>query len=542
MSVPSTAFSNGGRLPRQTGANGSAGLHRCLTLVDVIFFGVGKMVGAGILVLLGAAARSAGPAVVISYQLTALAVLCTALCYAEFVSQVPLAGGAYSFVGASLGEMPAFFTGWLLLFEYACGAAALSRGWTGYLADLLGHFGVPPQAWATPYGTDSLGFRPNIAAFVLCGVLAVIVAAGVGQASAINKVVTCIKLGCVVLIVVMATLHANSDNMPQNIESLAPNGISGIVQASVLVFYSYIGFDAVASIAEEVVEPEKTMPRGILCCIAVAAGIYSLVCISMTLMVPAGKFDSDAPIAVAFESIGCSWMAVTVSLAAVVGLPSGIMLNLTSQARTLMALARDGLFPPEVAWVHPRTQTPLLATAIASFLALPLSAFVPFEMLSVLMSCGTLLALMCVNVGFICRRYAANEMPAPWEPLFLFVAGLILSFSSVSSFTGEWMAMASVLGACGAATSVGVALHLVLRCPPAAAGSRGFQVPGGATAPLLGTAACGFMLWHAASARILWPICVWFFIGVTTYLSTSGSRKLTCTSETQPIYIPQQPS
>mmetsp|Transcript_21382 Transcript_21382/g.63789 ORF Transcript_21382/g.63789 Transcript_21382/m.63789 type:complete len:543 (-) Transcript_21382:35-1663(-) len=501
-------------------------LKRCLGLSDVIFFGVGKMVGAGILVLIGQAAQFAGPAVFVSYLLTGAAVTCTALCYADFVSRVPLAGGAYSFVYASMGELPAFVTGWLLIFEYSCGAAALARGWTGYLSRLLIECGAQPPKWV--HGVDLPGaFELDILAVLLIVFLGAVVTLGVAQSSALNRAITCIKLSCVALVIVVASWHASpAANWGSSPATFAPNGVGGVVSASILVFYSYIGFDAIVSIAEEVREPERNMPLGMLLCIGIAAVIYTLVSVSVTMMTPALGLGTDAPLSTAFRNSGMPIMGIIVAFAAVVGLPSGIMMNLTSQARTLMTLARDGMLPAPLARVSASTQTPVATTCVACVAALLLAAFLPFEVLSMLMSAGTLIALICVNTGFVCRRHVDAGSPLPWATSLAYVVSLVVS---CAGFQGAGSRAAQATGGLGAIAAGLCGWSLQSSCPPPPETSRPtFVVPGGALAPLLGTMACTFMLVHSATGRILWPIVIWLAAGVLIYFTYSFSNSKLC--------------
>eukprot|EP00747_Dinoflagellata_sp_TGD_P186048 gnl/TRDRNA2_/TRDRNA2_42882_c0_seq1.p1 gnl/TRDRNA2_/TRDRNA2_42882_c0~~gnl/TRDRNA2_/TRDRNA2_42882_c0_seq1.p1 ORF type:complete len:564 (+),score=68.43 gnl/TRDRNA2_/TRDRNA2_42882_c0_seq1:273-1964(+) len=508
-------------------------LKRCLELKDVIFFGVGKMIGAGILVLIGDAAGRAGPAVVISYMLAAAAVLCSALCYADFVSRVPLAGGAYSFIYASLGEFPAFCTGWVLVFEYACGAGALSRGWTQYLLALLSQLGVGESIlrFLRPVAIAD-DFKLNILAALFVTVLLVIVAVGIRQSSVLNVVVTCIKLGCVLLVVIVASIYADAGNWNHNGEGFAPHGVDGILSAAVLVFYAYIGFDAVATIAEEVRNPSRNVPLGMLLSIAIAVCVYAAVCISVTLMIPASSLDTAAPLATAFEGVGISWMAIVVSVAAVVGIASGTMLNLTSQSRTWMTLARDGLLPSQLARISLTTNTPLAATGVTGFFAILLAALLSFETLVSLMSAGTLCALMCVNMGFIARRHLDQGEALPWLCLALYIASLAaavwcLSDAAAALIGGNawttWPAVAWLLvGGIAAMATIFLAAFIFWCCPPplhatSATASPGFVLPGGAFAPLLGTVACMFMLHRTAMIHNLWPLLAWVTIGATLY-------------------------
>lgn len=533
-------------VPQRGFGDGASSLKRCLGLTDVVFFGVGKMVGAGILVLIGAAARRAGPAVVLSYVVSAAAVLCSVLCYADFVAQVPLAGGAYSFVYASLGEIIAFHVGWLLVFEYACGAAALSRGWTEYVYALMSQCGIPKHISEWVEGTSIGGhIEVNVLAFAYIACLFFVVATGIQQSSKFNQCVTCIKLACLAMVVVVGLMHADSRNWGTGWQGFAPNGVEGVISAAIVVFYSYIGFDAVATIAEEVKDPSFAVPLGMLASVGIAVIVYVLVCVSVTLMVPANQLEMEAPLAGAFRSVGHNWMAVIISLAAITGMPSGTMLNLTSQARTWMTLSRDGLIPEFFGYIHPTTQTPLQATIVAGTFAALLATFLRFEVLVSLISAGTLFALICVNLGHIARRHLDQLMPIPWLNLGLYVTCsgastwcLSGSATLVADPTWKLASLIEILVGIGLTlASLCIGAVLWWQCPASpCVVSETIPIRVGALVPLLGTWFCLVMLSQTAFVTCLWPLLSWAAIGLFIY-STYGCRHSALNQGMEPLCV-----
>lgn len=422
------------RLPYTPNAVMPDKLERCLGLRDLVFFGAGKMIGAGILVLIGVAADAAGPAVCISYIIAAAAAMCSALCYCENTGKIPIAGGAYSFAYASIGELPAFVVGWMIIFTYACGAAALSRAWAGYTIAFLNELKdfVPfLRSSAIPeWLTDiqlGLGMSFNLMAVTYLAALLCLVCFGIKQGSTLSTIVTSFKI--LALIIVLIVGFANADGI-KNWESsgFAPNGHEGIISGAVIVFYSYVGFDAMVSMAEEVKNPRRNLPLGIVISILISTIMYVLVSISVTLMVPYQVLvDNAAPLAYAFKAKHIHWMVLLIASCASFGIIAGTLLNLVSQPRIWMCLARDGLLPPQFAEIQSRTRTPLFATIFGGVLSLVLCGFVPFKVLTSCVSIGALLGLTSVNVSLIMLRHREAGTDAPWRWLVIFAATVGIS-------------------------------------------------------------------------------------------------------------------
>lgn len=422
------------RLPYLPNAMIPDKLERCLGLRDLVFFGAGKMIGAGILVLIGVAAEAAGPAVCISYVFAALAAMCSALCYCESTGRVPIAGGAYSFAYVGIGELPAFVVGWMIIFTYACGAAALSRAWAGYTIAFLDELkdfipflhSSPIPGWVTDI---ELGWGMNfnaLAVMYLAGLLC-LVCFGIKQGSTLSTIVTSFKI--LALIITFCVAFANADGIKNwETSGFAPNGHPGIMTGAVIVFYSYVGFDAMVTMAEEVKNPRRNLPLGIILSILISTVMYVLVAVSVTLMVPYKVLvDNAAPLAFAFKAKGIQWMVILIASCASFGIIAGTLLNLVSQPRIWMCLARDGLIPSRFAEIHSQTRTPLFATIFGGSISLALCGFVPFKVLTSCVSIGALLGLTSVNVSLIMLRHHEAGTSAPWRWLVIFFAAVGVS-------------------------------------------------------------------------------------------------------------------
>jgi APA family basic amino acid/polyamine antiporter len=398
----------------------------------MVFFGAGKMVGAGILVLIGVAAEAAGPAVCLSYVIAAAAAVCSALCYCEATAKVPIAGGAYSFAYVGIGELPAFTVGWMIIFTYACGAAALSRAWAGYtlafiseLRDFtpLARFSIP--GWLTDIELG-LGMNFNLLAVLYLGALLCLVCFGISQSSTVSTIVTTCKLVALTIVMCVAFGHADIKNWEST--GFIPEGYPGVFSGAVTVFYAYVGFDAMVTMAEEVKNPRRNLPLGIILSIIIAVVMYVLISVSVTLMVPYTVLvNSSAPLATAFKEKGIGWMVILVAGCASLGIVAGTLLNLVSQPRIWMCLARDGLMPPQFAVIQSGSRTPLFATIFGGVLSLMLCGFVPFKVLTSCVSVGALLALTSVNISLIMLRHHEAGTTAPWAHIVTFCGAVCVS-------------------------------------------------------------------------------------------------------------------
>lgn len=411
-------------------------LKRNLRTWDLIVFGVGVIVGTGIFVLTGQqAALNAGPAVIVSFLLAGVTCALAALCYAELASTVPVAGSAYTFSYATLGEVAAWIVGWDLLLELMLGAAVVARGWSAYLQSLLD---LP--SWMA--GDDAW---PDFAAIGIVLLLSLLLVRGSKTASRFTGVLVVVKIAVVLLVIVVGAMHIDLANYtpfipPAELAQGAGGGILhqpivqaflgleptsfggfGVVAAASVVFFAFIGFDIVATTAEETANPQRAMPRAILGSLAICTLLYMAVAAVLTGMVPYGQLNTGAPLAEAFETVGITWAARVIALGAVAGITTVILVLLLGQSRVVFAMSRDHLLPPGLAKVHPRFGTPWLITVVIAVAVAGLAGFVPLSSLSELVSIGTLFAFVVVCVGVLVLRRTRPDLPrafrTPWVPL-----------------------------------------------------------------------------------------------------------------------------
>jgi len=411
-------------------------LKKNLKTRDLIVFGVGVIIGTGIFVLTGQqAAVNAGPAVILSFLLAGITSAFAAICYAELASTVPVAGSAYTFSYATLGEVAAWIIGWDLLLELMLGAAVVARGWSAYLQSLLDLPGwlAGDNAW------------PDFAAIAIVLVLALLLVRGSKTASRFTGVLVAVKIAVVLLVIVVGAMNINAANyspfipparsaagagggilqqpIVQAFLGLQPTSFGGfgVVAAASVVFFAYIGFDIVATTAEEAANPQRDLPRAILGSLGISTVLYMAVAAVLTGMVPYAKLNTGAPLAEAFNALGLTWAARIIALGAVAGITTVILVLLLGQSRVLFAMSRDHLLPPRLARVHPKYGTPWLITVLVAVAVAALAGFVPLSSLSELVSIGTLFAFVVVSIGVLVLRRTRPELPrafrTPWVPV-----------------------------------------------------------------------------------------------------------------------------
>jgi APA family basic amino acid/polyamine antiporter len=418
-------------------------LKKSLSAVDLTVFGVGVIIGTGIFVLTGTVAKNnAGPAVSLAFVAAGVACALAALCYAEFASTVPVAGSAYTFSYASLGELPAWIIGWDLVLEFALGTAVVAVGWSGYIASLLDNAGWHlPDALSGREGAEGFGFDILAAALVL--VLTGILVLGVKLSARITSLVVAIKVTVVLTVIIAGAFLINGDNYDPFVpktqtvpagESLqapliqlmfgwAPSnfGVMGIFTAASVVFFAFIGFDVVATAAEETRNPQRDMPRGILGSLLICTVLYVAVSIVVTGMQHYSRLSVDAPLADAFKSTGHPWFAGFISFGAAVGLTTVCMILLLGQTRVFFAMSRDGLLPRFFSQVHPKFKTPHRPTVLLGVLIAILAGFTSLSELAELVNIGTLFAFVVVAIGVIILRRTRPDLPrafrTPWVPV-----------------------------------------------------------------------------------------------------------------------------
>ncbi|MFE9412186.1 amino acid permease [Streptomyces sp. NPDC006704] len=451
-------------------------LKKSLSALDLTVFGVGVIIGTGIFVLTGKVAKeNAGPGVSLAFVAAGIVCALAALCYAEFASTVPVAGSAYTFSYASLGELPAWIIGWDLVLEFALGTAVVAVGWSGYVRSLLDNAGWHlPAALGGRDGAHGFGFDILAAALVL--VLTGILVLGMKLSARVTTVVVAVKVTVVLIVIIAGAFFITSSNyspfippaQPQTAGSdlkapliqlmsgYAPTnfGVMGIFTAASVVFFAFIGFDIVATAAEETKNPQRDMPRGILGSLLVCTVLYVLVSIVVTGMEHYTKLSVDAPLADAFKSTGHPFFAGVISFGAAVGLTTVCMILLLGQTRVFFAMSRDGLLPRFFSHVHPRFRTPHRPTILLGVIIAIVAGFTSLSELADLVNIGTLFAFVVVSVGVVILRHTRPDLPrafrtplVPWVPALAVAASLWLMINLPAETWirfGVWMVIGVV--------------------------------------------------------------------------------------------------
>ncbi|PKB20120.1 amino acid permease [Janthinobacterium sp. 64] len=386
------------------------GLAKVLGPFDLVLMGIGAIVGTGIFVLTGTGALTAGPALSLSFVVAAIACCFAALCYAEFASTVPVAGSIYTYSYATLGELAAWMIGWDLLLEYGLAAAAVSVGWSGYFQSLLSGFGIalPVALTAAPGALPGVTTFINLPALVIMLLLTAMLGWGVRESARLNNIMVAIKVGVVLLFIIFGARHVQ----PANWQPYMPFGYHGMLSAAALVFFAFIGFDAVTSAAEEVKKPSRDLPIGIIGSLAVCAVLYVVVSAIMTGIVPYQKFlGVDHPVSLALQYAGENWIAGFVDLGAILGMTTVILVMAFGQTRIIFAMSRDGLLPKRLSTVHPRFHTPFFATWLVGIVFGLIAATIPLNILAELINIGTLAAFTMVSIAVVVLRKKRPDLP-----------------------------------------------------------------------------------------------------------------------------------
>ena len=386
------------------------GLKRTLNYLDLTALGLGAIIGTGIFVLTGvAAARYAGPAVILSFVAAGLVSALTALVYAELAAMVPVAGSAYTYAYTALGELVAWIIGWDLVLEYTVAAGAVAIGWAGYVVDLLSAVGLALPRWATT--SPLAGGIVNLPAVFIVAVVTVLLVVGTRQTTLVNRVVVVIKLAVVVFFIVVGASFVK----PENWRPFAPFGFPGVMRGAAIIFFAYIGFDAVSTAAEEVREPRRDLPIGILASLAVSTGLYLAVAAILTGIVPYRDLDTASPIAHALLRIGVRSGSALVSVGALAGLTSVLLVDIFGQSRVFFSMSRDGLLPPMFSRVHPRFHTPVLVTVLTGFAVALIGGLLPIQDVAELANIGTLTAFILVSIGVVVLRRRRPNLRRPFR-------------------------------------------------------------------------------------------------------------------------------
>jgi basic amino acid/polyamine antiporter, APA family len=436
----------------EASAEGEHTLKRSLGPINLVTLGIGAIIGAGIFVLTGtAAAQFAGPAIVLSYVIAGIGCVFAGLCYAEFSAMIPIAGSAYTYGYTTLGEVVAWIIGWALCLEYAFGAATVAKGWSGYVSSLLAFFGVHLPFNATP-SVSAVIFGHPVAAkvdiFALCAIIVVttVLVIGVRESANFNSAAVMVKVSVVLIFVGLATTFAFGHwhhmmlnwhpFIPKNRGHFGEYGWSGIMRGATVVFFAYIGFDAVSTAAQEARNPQKDLPFGILGSLIICTILYIIVSGLLTGIVPYTQLNTPAPVADGAVAVGAAWGVFLIDLGAIAGLASVMLVMILGQTRVLYTMSCDGLLPKWVSDIHPRFRTPWLVTIATGVLVAILAAFLTINFLGELVSLGTLLAFTIVCLGVMVMRRshpeAARPFRTPWVP-FVPIAGMIIALSLMVS-------------------------------------------------------------------------------------------------------------
>jgi APA family basic amino acid/polyamine antiporter len=456
-------------------------LRRALGPVNLITLGIGAIIGAGIFVLTGqAAATAAGPAIVVSFILSGIICAFAGLCYAEFASLIPIAGSAYTYGYATLGEIFAWIIGWDLILEYAFGAATVASGWSGYFVSFLDDFGlhINPRWISTP-GTqmvfykghwaalDSVqqslataGIDPatlphavgsfNLVAFLAIAVVTFILVVGIKESANFNSAIVIVKVAIVLVFIAIAgefVLHHPSlaaanwhPFIPPNTGKCGHFGFSGVARGAAVIFFAYIGFDAVSTAAQEAKNPQRDMPIGILGSLVICTVLYILVSGLLTAMVPYTDLNVSAPVAIAIDATGVRWGSLLVKAGAVAGLGSVMLVMMLGQSRVFYSMSRDGLLPKWAGAIHPRFRTPWISSIVVGICVAIFASFIPIGDLAVLVNIGTLLAFVIVCAGVWILRRKRPDLPRPFKtPLVPLVPilGILTSLAAMLSLPSK---------------------------------------------------------------------------------------------------------
>jgi APA family basic amino acid/polyamine antiporter len=424
--------------------SGDKGLHKTLTRSNLIMLGIGAIIGAGIFSITGtAAADHAGPAIVLSFIVSGIACVFAGLCYAEMASMIPVAGSAYTFAYATIGEFFAWIIGWDLILEYLFSASAVAASWSGYAQNILRDMGIvlPKQLTQVPYlhthdlGWVSTGAFCNFPAMLIIGLLTIILSIGIKESARFNNSLVIIKVVVIVAFIILGIGFINIDNwtpfIPENTGEYGKYGWSGVMSASALIFFAYIGFDSVSTAAQEAKNPQKDMAAGILGSLAICTVLYILFSLVLTGVTHYTEFQSElarqAPVAYAVDQMGDSmnFLKYMIKLGAMAGLTSATLLMLLGQPRIFYSMSKDGLLPDVFASVHPKYKTPFFSTVLTGVVAMLVAGLVPKDVLETLVSIGTLFAFIIVCAGVMYLRYKKPDEIRPFKVPYVYVIGTL---------------------------------------------------------------------------------------------------------------------
>lgn len=444
----------------------SGELRRTLGKGALTAIGVGGIIGTGIFVLTGvAAANHAGPAIVLAFVIAGIGCIFAGLCYAEFASMIPVSGSAYAYSYATLGEFIAWFIGWNLVLEYLFAASTVAVGWSRYLVKLLDTLHInflPPALTNAPLDFCAAGAASgcepgtlvqtgalmNLPAVFVIALVTAILVVGIKQSSAVNAFIVAIKVAIVVLVIGFGAFYVNPDNwhpfIPPNEGTWGVYGWSGVVRAAGIIFFAYIGFDAVSTAAQEAKNPQRDVPYGILASLLICTLLYVLMSAVLTGMLPYKLLNDAAPVATALEAHpALLWLSIPVIIGAIAGLTSVILVMMLAQSRIFYSMSRDGLLPPAFRACHPQWQTPVFSTVLTGVIAALVGGMFPIGVLGELVSIGTLTAFVTVCIGVLVLRKTRPELPRPFRvpwPWFTCLGGVLFCGGMAAFLPGDtWL-------------------------------------------------------------------------------------------------------
>ena len=433
------------------------GLKRHLNALNLTLLGVGCVIGAGIFVLTGTAASlHAGPAVALSFVISAFGCLLAGLCYAEFSSMIPISGSAYTYGYATMGEFVAWIIGWDLILEYLFGAATVAVGWSGYVTSFLADLGlhIPPALCQSPLVFDAHGYKLsgaiiNFPAIFIVVIMTTLLVIGIKESAKFNNIIVLVKVVVILLFIGFGISHIDVANwtpfIPENTGTFGVYGWSGVLTGAGVVFFAYVGFDAVSTTSQEAINPKRDVPRGILFSLLICTILYIGVSLVLTGMVNYKDLNVPAPIALAIDSAGSGlmWLRPIIKIGAIAGLSSVVLVLLLGQSRVLFTMANDGLLWKSFSKIHTKFKTPHITTIVTGVLCAIFAGLFPIGLLGELVSIGTLLAFIIVSIGIIILRKsepdAVRGFRTPWVP-FVPILGAVVCFAQMASLPGDtWL-------------------------------------------------------------------------------------------------------
>jgi APA family basic amino acid/polyamine antiporter len=432
---------------------GEHSLKRALGVLNLVTLGIGAIIGAGIFVITGqAAAQFAGPAIIVSFVMAGIACALAGLCYSEFASMIPIAGSAYTYSYATLGELIAWIIGWDLILEYAFGAATVAVGWSGHLRaflhDLGFNLGAMPTSKLVLFG-HAVVLRYDYIGFLIIAFITTILVIGIKESANFTTAIVFLKVAVVCVFIALATAFLASHNwqpnhwhpfIPANTGESGQFGWSGILRGAGVVFFAYIGFDAVSTAAQEARNPKRDMPIGILLSLVICTILYIAVSGLLTRIVPYTQLNVPDPVVIGMRATGHPWATILVEIGALLGLATVMLVMLLGQSRVFYSMSRDGLLWPWASKIHPRFRTPYLTSIVVGFFVAILATLIPLSVLDEMTSVGTLLAFVLVSAGVWVMRRSHPDVPrpfkTPWVPLIPILS--ILASGTLIAYLSPW--------------------------------------------------------------------------------------------------------